>query len=89
MVRSLHLWFLNITIIETVAWGVGGSIIEPPPPATVSIIVIFKNHRWWDLTIVTQPHWSYKRWYSFGWKPDDGLIRPKRVVLYSSSNKHR
>ena len=46
------------------------------------ITVIIKNHRWWDLTIVTQPHRSCKHWYSFGWKPDDGRNRPKHVVFY-------
>ena len=41
-----------------------------------------QNHRWWDLTIFTQQHRSYKHWYSFGWKPDGGRNRPKHVVLY-------
>ena len=46
MVRSHHLWFLIINIIDTVAggWGEFCNVgTEPPPPATVSIIVIIKN----------------------------------------------
>ena len=42
-----------------------------------------------EKAVLTQPHRFYKHWYSFGRKPDDGRIRPKHVVLYSSSNKQR
>ena len=81
------------------SWQIDTYVSTKPPVSTTPtlqnlpllirfiIIVITKNHRWWDLTIVTQPHRSCKHWYSFGWKPDDGRNRPKHVVI-SSSNKH-
>ena len=72
--RTLSTWALNPQLAQHPHYRT--------PPLRFIIIVIIKNHRWWDLTIVTQPHRFCKHWYSFGWKPDVGRNRPKHVVFY-------